>query len=213
MHHRPQSRRDVARALTVPGLAVALLVACGPSATSQSSTAATELPPTDRDPPPYVPGPTEEPRTGETVGIATSGGFEQARSLAVRFVEAVRDGDRQALEEQLAETVGRTRPRLLTPHMPRAQIVEQLVEGPRRRFAPDADTPIEQLIDANAITVTPLSQSEDAGELPEGLLPTDLDVVIPIGEVGRRFLLHMLQWAPNGRLIVRPGVQPRILAW
>lgn len=179
---------------------------------TQGTAARAELPPTDRDPPPYVPGPSEEPRTGETVGIATSGGFEQARSVAVRFVTAVHAGDRQALEDQLAETVGRTRPRLLAPHMPRAQMIEQLVEGPRRRFAPNADTPIEQLIDPNGITVVPLSQSDESAELPDGLLPTDLDVTVPVGEAGRRFLLHILQWAPNGRLIVRPGARPRILA-
>ena len=211
MHHRPQSARHDSVALT--GVIALMVAACGPATATHGGAGAAELPPTDRDPPPYVPPPVDRAHTGQAVGIATSGGFEQARSLAIRFVEAVRDGDRAALEEQLAETVGRARPRLVTPHMPRAQIVEQLVEGPRRRFAPNADTPIEQLIDANGITVSPLSQSEEAGELPEGLLPTDLDVAIPIGELGRRFLLHMLQWAPNGRLVIRPGVQPRILAW
>jgi hypothetical protein len=70
-----------------------------------------------------VPSPSDEATTGAAVGIATSGGFEQARAMTIRFVEAVRDGDQQTLEEQLSDVVGRTRPRLTSPHVPRAQYV------------------------------------------------------------------------------------------
>lgn len=193
------------RALVV---ALYLAAACGQSHAGGTA-APEELPPTDRDPPPYIPAPTDDARTGGAVGIATSGGFEQARIVALRFIEAVRDADREALEQQLGETIARVRPRLMTPNVPRAQMIELLVSPGRRRVAAPPEVPLDQLVDTSSIVVIPLAQHEDAAELPNGLLPTDLQVTVPMRDQGRPFLGAI--WNPEGRLIVRPGPEPRII--
>lgn len=186
---------------------------CGPGANSSiTHSDPTALPPTDRDPPPYAPGPTEEARTGPAVGVVTTGGFEQARNLTLRVLEALRDGDRETLEDHLSDPVGRTRPRLIAPRFPRSQMLDQMLSQHRRRYAVRPDTPIEDIVDPNGIAVVPLAQHDEGGELPEGFLATDLLVEVPVREGGRRFLGVTLQWLGEGKLVVRPGPDARVVA-
>lgn len=202
---------NVARWLVA--LAVSLQPACGGAGSAvEAPRAEAELPPTDRDPPPWVPEPSDEPHTGRAVGVVTSGGLEQARAVTLRVVEALRDADRQALEEHLADPIGRIRPRLLSPRIARAQIIAQVTAPRHQQYAVGTDTPLEELIDADQIEVVPLAQHEQAAELPEGFLPTDLLVTVPIREPGRRFLGIVLQWLGEGRLVIRPGADPRVVA-
>ncbi len=194
------------------GLLATVLGAACAGAPPEAPGEATAAPPTDRDPPPYVPAPEDGARTGHAVGIVTSGGFEQARALTIRIVEAVRDGDRQALEERLADPIGRTRPRLLTPRDPRAQRVTQLLDVRHQRHAIEPGTPIEELIDPDGIEVVPLAQHAQDEDIPEGFLPTDLYVTVPIRDRGRRYFGVALQWLGEGRLVVRPGPDPLVVA-
>ena len=172
----------------------------------------TTLPPTDRDPPPYSPRPVSAAHTGGSVGIVTSGGLEQARAVTIRFVTAVRDEDRDVLEQLVADPVGRVRPRLRTPWMPRSQVMEQLMHPARQRFHVGSDTPVERLVDTNAIEVLPLAQNDDEGPIPEGYSGTDLRVKVPVLEAGRQLLGLTLRWTGDGYLVIRPGPEPRVVA-
>ena len=194
-------------------IAAALLclgATCGGSV--EPSPVDTALPPTDQDPPPYAPRPTSAAHTGDSVGIVTSGGLEQARAVTMRFVAAVRDEDREVLEQLVADPVGRVRPQLRTPWMSRSQVMQQLMHPARQRFHVGTDTPVERLVDTDAIEVVPLAQNDDEGPIPEGYSGTDLLVKVPVLEAGRQLLGLTLRWTGDGYLVIRPGPEPRVVA-
>lgn len=192
-----------------------MAAACAPGASRWVAGSDTDvtLPPTDRDPPPYAPRPAEEPHTGGAVGVVTTGGFEQARALAIRVLEAFRDGDRRTLEQHLSDPIGRTRPRLIAPRFSRSQLLDQMLAPHRWRHALRPDTPIDDIVDTNGIEVVPLAQRDEAADLPEGFLATDLLVTVPVREEARQFLSLTLQWLGEGRLVVRPGPDARVVAF
>lgn len=187
------------------------LASCGGARGSEGDRAAAP-PPTDRDPPPFSPSPVSAARTGEVVGLVTSGGLEQARAVTIRFIAAVRDEDRDTLEQILADPMGRVRPQLRTPWMPRATVMQQLLHPQRRRLSVGSDTPVDRLVDTDGIEVIPLAQRDDEDPVPEGYSGTDLLVKVPVQEGGRQLLGLTLRWTGDGFLVVRPGPEPRVVA-
>jgi hypothetical protein len=189
-----------------------MIGACGAAPVApdldRRASAVTEPPPTDADPPAWVPPPDEAPTTGRAVAIATSGGYDQARAVAIRFVLAVRDGDEAVLSRLLSERVGHVVPRLTSPNRDRGELVRIIVRNPRRAGL-SPDVPLDELVDSARMEVTPLVRNTDT--LPPGLSGSDLLVQFPLRAQGRRFRLIISNWSAEGRLVVRPGVEPQIL--
>ncbi|HJK94553.1 MAG TPA: hypothetical protein RMH26_27660, partial [Polyangiaceae bacterium LLY-WYZ-15_(1-7)] len=82
-------------------LTALLALGCGGGGAASSSGPAVVdaplAPSTAADPPSYTPPPAATGEPGGPVGLATSGGHEQAEVMAVRFLEALRDGDERGL--------------------------------------------------------------------------------------------------------------------
>lgn len=187
------------------------LCACGGAAATDAVRESDWAPLTDRDPPPYRPPPADSPATGAPVGVATSGGYDQARSLALHVLEAIRDSDEAGLERMLGDPLGRVFPRLGTPNRPRTDVINQALRNPRRS-APDETMPLEQLVDVSSVRVVPLSHRESVETIPPGLSATDLLVTFTLSPRGGMFFRHLLGWPSQGGFVVRPGSEPQIVA-
>ena len=185
-------------------MVVVALVACGgPPEPASTDT----LPPsTDRDPPPYTPGPSDVATTGAVVALATSAGTEQGRSVALRFVEAIRDQDRSALERMLAEQLYSAQPRLGGAQRSREVILRTLTMSTGNNLGPDV--PVESIVDLTHLQVQLLSEVEE--RIPEGLRAEDVLVSVPLQTAYRTLIgggsLHRLV------LVVRTGGNPRVVA-
>nr|MDQ3036263.1 hypothetical protein [Myxococcota bacterium] len=137
-------------------LIVLSTAACGAHVPAAAEPAA---PATHRDPPTHVPPPDAAPTTGGLVGIAASGGEDQARELLVMLLLAIRDQDLDALTSLLAPEVfhggsllaGRSRTAIAG-----SRLAEQLLAHARvTQLRPDAR--IEDLIELGSIRVAPVA--------------------------------------------------------
>ena len=198
------ARRSVVRRLAV-SLAIACC-SCGAASDPELTTVATGA----GDPLPHTPPPQTSASTGQPVGLAVSGGFHEARGLASRFVEAVLAADADALAQLLDTRVARVQPRLNAATTVReAVLIGLLHPGRRRQIDPGLTLP--DVLEADAIRAGTLA-SEHEGQLPQGLEPTDVLVTLPLTDRGKQSLGSLLSgWSTEGRLIVRPGSDPRIV--
>ncbi|HJL06726.1 MAG TPA: hypothetical protein RMH85_33500 [Polyangiaceae bacterium LLY-WYZ-15_(1-7)] len=194
-------------------LTALLALGCGGGGAASSSGPAVVdaplAPSTAADPPSYTPPPAATGEPGGPVGLATSGGHEQAEVMAVRFLEALRDGDERGLRRLLDERLARAQPRLSSARQPRDHLIEVMLRHPRRgNLGPD--TPLEELVRLEGVEVTPLR--DVTRRIPDGLEATDLHLTIPLTAAGRRVLRFLLPgWAHQGALVIRTGVAPRIV--
>jgi hypothetical protein len=194
--------RSVALALALDGSLLCALAACG---APTRPLAETPVPSTDRDPAPFLPGPSAFARTGEPVGLTVSGGEEQARQLLVRLVLAMRDGDEPEITRMLAERIGHAAGAAQTSWT-RGTMAHQLAIGAGASHL-DPDAPFETLVDPTTIRVSTASAHFTAG-LPAIVLATDLVVLFQPTTIGRRALSGLA----SGVIVVRPGPEPIVVA-
>lgn len=189
--------------------AACLAVSCGGTVPPTVRSAAPPI--TDSDPPPWTPTPENAAWSSGAVGLTVSGGHDQARALARRVLQAMLDGDGAALERDLAPRVARVIP-LGVPQDVAANLV-RAVTLPRRRNNLRLGTPLEQLVHLDRVDVSPLSRHLQNRAAPQGLLPTDLYVLIPLTDQGREIFRRLLgrRWGPHGAMLVRSGTNPQIV--
>lgn len=174
-------------------------LACG----STPPPASEPAPAPDRDPEPWVASPTDHGVAGASASLTASGGRDEARQLALRFLTAVRDADEALLTQLLDDPLARAQPRPSTPHLPRAQVLELVLRSPRRADL-GPSVAIEELAELDAIEITPLS--EVVSSVPRGLAPSDLFVTIPLTARGRAVLRFLVPgWHLRGALVLRRG--------
>ena len=193
-------------------------VACGAAEeqTPSSLVARSSLPATDRDPLPYTPPPTETAIAGDTVALAAAGGEDQARQMLPALIYALRDvnenGERE-LTQLFAEEVGLVAARHASrPGRPRATLIQRMLIYARRSIIP-ADAEVEDLFDVAAIQVFRASVFFRGRELPSTVRVTDTVVVVPVLADGRVPMRTLMGWVGRGYLVVRPGRDPRIVAF
>ncbi len=178
------------------------LLSCGAAI---ESTAESRSPVTDWDPTPYAPEPANRPTTGETVGIAASGGYDFARAVTVRLLRAVRDGNESELNDLLADQLVRGAARMRSALRSREQMVNAIAHHPRRGHF-NMQQPVSQIINVDQLVVAPVSQRWGGRSIPSALQDTDLIVSVTVREEARRWLRYLLPgWRETGTVIVRPG--------
>jgi len=206
------------RSTAALALVAAFAAGCGGSdpSTEPARPTRSSLPATDRDPLPYTPPPTEDARAGDTVALAAAGGEDQARRMLPALVRALRDpddsGDR-ALAELFADRVGRVNERhARRPGVPRGLLVPRLRLHSRRSIlAPDAE--VDDLFDVRSIEVVRASRYFRRAPMPSTARVTDLVVVAPLLPAAAGPLRTLLGWRERGTLVIRPGREPRIVAF
>ncbi|MBX3245921.1 MAG: hypothetical protein KF901_01925 [Myxococcales bacterium] len=188
-------------------LVTTLALGCGAHAPPPPAPLA---PATDRDPEPWVPPPASEAPAGGTVSLSIAGGDAQARLVALRVVTTIRDGDEASLLALLDDPLARAQPRPSAARIGREQIVEMAMRSPRRSDLATEAT-LEELVEVEQIEVMPLSELMPSP--PEGLLPTDWVVYLPLTATGRRSFRFLLNgWHLRGAVIVRDaGGGPRVV--
>ena len=197
---------------------LALACASGASMGWGCATGATpqpELPPpTDADPIPYTPPPTEGAEAGAPpVGLAMSGGFVEAQSVGLRFLEALLAAERATLERLLDDRVARTLPQLTAATRERNAVLTVALHPARRRVL-DPSMTLDALIEVDGITAAALDAERDGGDprLPQGLEGSDVVITVPLTPVGRRVFPMLLPgWRREGKIAVRGGADPRIV--
>jgi hypothetical protein len=188
------------------GIVLALLV-MGCAGTAPRPVAS--LPATDRDPLPFTPPPEPRGRTGETVALAAVGGEDQARRMLPELLVAVQAGDPRALETLLAEELVLLQNRDAVAR-PREAVVDRIVRATQRASMPP-DAPVEELVDLASVRVSRAAQAFAGRGLPPGIRATDVVVEVPLLDAGRIILRMLLGWHHEGRMIVRPGRDARIV--
>ena len=193
-------------------LSLVLAAGCGPREPAGSAEAAAgssgaggagaETPATDRDPPPWVPPPSESGQTGAATGIVVSSADEQSRVVALRVVRAIHDLDSATLtllvDDPVVSLGGGAVPREAAIRAWLELIQQSNVEG----------LALEELFELHRITVSPLSERYRGGVVPAGFRATDVIVSIPLSVTGRqRVRLGGFQM----QLVVRPGAEPRVI--
>ena len=127
--------------------------------------------------------------------------------MALRFIAAIRDQDRGALERMLAEQLFSAQPRLGGAQRPRSLILRTLTM-PRRTGNLGPDVPVESIVDLTHLQVQLLSEAQ--ARIPEGLRPEDILVSVPLRNAYRTLIgggsLHRLV------LVIRTGGNPRVVA-
>ncbi len=191
-----------------------LLLLCAGCATAPTPE---PLPPaTDADPLPHTPEPQESVRAGEgPTGLAMSGGFNEARSIAIRFLEALLAGEREVMERLLGDRVVITQPRLAATARQRDDVL-MIALHPARRRVLDPSATLDSLVDLDGIEADTLERQidDDRSEqtVPNGLEGTDVVLTVPLTPTGRRVLPLLLPgWRRQGKVIVRGGAAPRIV--
>jgi len=182
---------------------VALLAACGGS---PPPLADEPVPATDRDPPTWVPTARSEGRTGEPAALAISGGAEQARSLLVQLVLAIRDGNESAIEASLAERVSHAQSGLARTTWTRGTLARQIVAAAAASHV-EMDATFDSLIDPATIHVVDASAQFESG-LPPSVSPTDVVILFTPTAEGRRLLAGL----GSATLVIRPGPTPVVIA-
>lgn len=174
------------------------------------------LPPaTDADPLPHTPDAQESVRAGQgPAGLAMSGGFNEARSIAIRFLEALLAAERESMERLLGDRVALAQPRLTAPTRQRDDILVIAMHPARRRVL-DANATLDSLVDLDGIEANTLEgeNGDRSGRgIPHGLEGTDVVLTLPLTATGRRVLPLLLPgWRQRGKVIVRGGTNPRIV--
>lgn len=171
------------------------------------------LPPaTDADPLPHTPDPQPVVRAGEgPVGLAMSGGFVEARSIAVRFLEALVAAERENMERLLGDRVALAQPRLTAPTRQREDVLVIAMHPARRRVL-DPSVTLDALVDLEGLEASTLADGSGERAIPQGLEGTDVVLTVPLTATGRRVLPLLLPgWRREGRVIVRGGADPRIV--
>jgi len=198
-------------------LAAAFAAGCGGDPSTEPLRATRSgLPATDRDPLPYTPPPTAEALAGDTVALAAAGGEDQARRMLPALVHALSDpadsGDR-ALTELFAERVGRVpRQHAQRPGIPRGLLVPRLRLHSRRSIL-SPDSTVDDLFDVRSIEVVRASSYFRRTPMPSTARVTDLVLVAPLLPAGAAPLRTLLGWRGRGTLVIRPGREPRIVAF
>ncbi len=188
-------------------------VGCGGASASAQPAAADPqaVPLTDADPPTWAPRASDAPHTGAAVGLATSGGYDQARGVVIRLMRALRDTSQNELEQLLSEALLHTLPFGARRPAGRDALIQRLLH-----LAPSlglmANTPVEALIDTSSLEVTPLARRFTDQPLPTGLQASDLLVTFRLGPAGSHFLSQILGWRNQGAIVVRPGLRPVVVA-
>ncbi len=189
-----------------------LLAACG---AQPQLPPVTPAPVTDADPEPYTPPVSDVAVTGAPVGIRSTGASEQARSLAVRLLEALVRGDEQTLSHLLSAEVAIRRPgrrRLASRH----DVIARALRPPRRRPL-GASESLSTFVDLGSLRVQSLSEflSLHAEELrpdDEMLRPDDWVVTFTFTPRGRRTMFLLVEgWRHRGAVIVRTGQPPQVV--
>ena len=184
------------------------------SGCATSATPEPELPPpTDADPIPYTPPPTEGAEAGAPpVGLAMSGGFVEAQSVGLRFLEALLAAERATLERLLGDRMALTQPQLTAATRDRDAVLSVALHPARRRVL-DPSMTLDALIEVDGITAAGLDDERDgADRLPQGLEGGDVVITIPLTAIGRRVFPMLLPgWRREGKIIVRGGTDPRIV--
>ncbi len=158
-----------------------------------------------------MPEPEPSAETGQSAGLTLSGGYDQARSIALRFVRAVRDADEVTLETLLSDPVYRSPPRHAQTPIPRTDVLTALANSARdANLGPD--TPLEQLLRLDDIQVLPLEEYAAGQAVPAGLDPNDLVVSFTLEALGRTLFQPMMHFGSRVAIIVRPGAAPLVLA-
>ena len=176
--------------------------------------AATMAPATDGDPLPHTPPSAEQAVVGEgPVGLAMSGGFSEARSVALRFLEAVIAGEREPMERLLADRIALAQPRLTAASRQREEVLVTALHPARRRALQSSST-LDSLVLVGSIRASALSvEGEGPGQrLPHGLEAHDVMLTIPLTPAGQRaFRMLLPGWRTEGKVLVRGGSMPRIV--
>jgi hypothetical protein len=159
------------------------------------------LPSTQADPPAWSPPAGSRGQTGAPVGLAEPGGADEARTIALRVVRALRELDAGLLEELLGE-------RLVGGRVPRsrAQLIDANAAAMGRAALPP-EIGVEQMIDVLGIGTLTVERRYGIGAIPPALQPTDVVVTFPILEAGAALPWHGAQ----GTVIVRPGPPARVV--
>lgn len=170
------------------------------------------IPPSDRDPLHFSPAPTTEGHTGEPVALAAAGGEDQARRLLPALLLAVRDADERRLEQLLAPRVIRLLQHRSAAVRPREMVVQRLLLYARRSVI-QPDVRVEELVEIGRVQASRAAQFFEGREMPEGIRATDVVLEVPVLATGRGALGAMLRWHARGAMVVRPGRDPRIVAF
>lgn len=174
---------------------VLLIVSCGGSPQLEPS-----LPDTAADPLPYTPAPTGSAVADGAVGVSIAGGRDAGRAMAIQFITAVRDGDIPGLSELLAERLSRVVPRPTQRAIDRQRALGILIANSARLSI--SDLPVELIVDMDQIATMPLSEAMGQLPIPDGLLPTDIVVRLPLTPRGAGARLAQ-GWGSEGAILVR----------
>ncbi len=198
----------------LPVLLAAATCACGGADPSASAAGAprAELPVTDHDPLPHTPPPSEAALAGEPGALAAAGGEDQARRMLPALVDAMReaDGGERRLVGLFDDEVGLVARAATT--QPRATLIVRLVSHARRGAIP-AEAAVEDLFELDRVRVERASRFFANRELPRTSRPTDLVLLAPVREAGRSPMRALFGWTTTAHLVVRPGRDPRIVAY
>ena len=180
------------------------LLGCGSAAAPPS-----QAPTTANDPEVHVPAADPSPTVGLAVGAAFEGESSQARSVALRFVEAVRSSRASALNSLLSDPVGRVSPQLTPQTFSRAAVVRQILQSVQRAGL-GPNVALERLVDLQRADAVPVERHH-TGPLPSGYRRGDVLVSFPLTPDGTR-LFQGVGWSSRGRLVVRLGPTAEVLA-
>jgi hypothetical protein len=190
----------------------AILAGCGASIPPPPPSALDTPPPTEWDPPTYTPEPQREARTGAPVGVTVSGGYDQARHVALTTVRALRSADEAVLEELLTERVSMVFPRIGHQRLSRVRLLQAIQHNARRLSQSSRELSVDELVDLSSLEVRSVSRLLDGRATPPGLEPGDLRVLFVLTRTGRRLLAPLVPgWSSRGAVVVRPGSRPRVV--
>ncbi len=190
------------------GLAMVALVSFGCATTSIESLAPA-APSSSLDPEPWAPEPGDNARTGEPTAVAIAGGEQQAQAVALRVLEAIRDADDRLLNRMLEARISRLQPRPSAAQVPREALVEASIRSPRRGSL-GPQSPLSEYFQLDQMRMQPLSVVMP--QVPNGLEGSDILVYIPLTRAGRTIFRFLVPgWSHRGSVLVRTGVDPRVV--
>jgi hypothetical protein len=201
-----------------PAVFALALAACGGGA---RPAVREPLPSTHRDPPSHVPRPVASPAasptveaSGAIVGIAASGGEDQARELLVALVTAIREGDAPAIVQISAPTLARAAIPQARPIGAPALAQQLVVQARLHQLRPDAR--FEDLVEPSSVRTEDVRAAFPGG-VPPHLGAGDVIVRFALTPLGRRamgtFATTTSTGEARGAIVVRPGEDPRIVAF
>lgn len=153
------------------------------------------------------------PATTTPTAIVDEGGRDQAHDLVLRLVEAIVAEDETGVASLLDARIASAAPRSgdAPSHLlERRQLVRQLLAAARAAHLP-ADVELGTLIEAGSVEVIPARTAYERDSRPSSVEPTDLVVQFRVSPGGRR-ALAVLAPSGTGRVVVRPGTRPLVVA-